>query len=178
MNENMTPEAKAAVMALMGTTYGQMKQHDDMIVGRSGNLSPAAQQMQGMVKSLAQVPTISQEEYRAQQAGQPMPQPAAAPPAPVAPATVTPEQAMAELQAPAAPPLEVNAFAPVNQTTANVATVSHAETLEFDFSEPSQMDKLLNAVKESNLLLKDIKVQLEKSNVRPKRKTIKSKVSE
>ena len=177
----MTPEAKAAVMALMGTTYGQMKQNDDMIVGKSGNLSPAAQQMQGMVKSLAQVPTISQEEYRAQQAGQPMPQPAAAPPAapaPVAPAPVTPEQAMAELQAPAAPPLEVNAFAPVNQTTANVATVSHAETLEFDFSEPSQMDKLLNAVKESNLLLKDIKVQLEKSNVRPKRKTIKSKVSE
>jgi hypothetical protein len=181
MNENMTPEAKAAVMALMGTTYGQMKQNDDMIVGKSGNLSPAAQQMQGMVKSLAQVPTISQEEYRAQQTGQPMPQPAAAPPAapaPVAPAPVTPEQAMAELQAPAAPPLEVNAFAPVNQTTANVATVSHAETLEFDFSEPSQMDKLLNAVKESNLLLKDIKVQLEKSNVRPKRKTIKSKVSE
>jgi len=181
MNENMTPEAKAAVMQLMGTTYGQMKQHDDMIVGQSGNLSPAAQQMQAAVKNLAQVPTVSQEEYRAQQTGQPMPQPAAAPPAPpapVAPATVTPEQAMAELQAPAAPPLEVNAFAPVNQTTANVATVSHAETLEFDFSEPSQMDKLLNAVKESNLLLKDIKVQLEKSNVRPKRKTIKSKVSE
>ena len=182
MNENMTPEAKAAVMQLMGTTYGQMKQHDDMIVGASGNLSPAAQQMQTAVKSLAQVPTVSQEEYRAQQTGQPMPQPAAAPPAapaPVAPATVTPEQAMAELQqAPAAPPLEVNAFAPVNETTANVATVGHAETLEFDFSEPSQMDKLLDAVKESNLLLKDIKVQLEKSNVRPKRKSIKSKVSE
>ena len=178
----MTPEAKAAVMQLMGTTYGQMKQHDDMIVGASGNLSPAAQQMQTAVKSLAQVPTVSQEEYRAQQTGQPMPQTAAAPPAapaPVAPATVTPEQAMAELQqAPAAPPLEVNAFAPVNQTTANVATVGHAETLEFDFSEPSQMDKLLDAVKESNLLLKDIKVQLEKSNVRPKRKSIKSKVSE
>ena len=178
----MTPEAKAAVMQLMGTTYGQMKQHDDMIVGASGNLSPAAQQMQTAVKSLAQVPTVSQEEYRAQQTGQPMPQPAAAPPAapaPVAPATVTPEQAMAELQqAPAAPPLEVNAFAPVNETTANVATVGHAETLEFDFSEPSQMDKLLDAVKESNLLLKDIKVQLEKSNVRPKRKSIKSKVSE
>ncbi len=183
----MTPEAKAAVMQLMGTTYGQMKQHDDMIVGASGNLSPAAQQMQTAVKSLAQVPTVSQEEYRAQQTGQPMPQTAAAPPAapapvapaPVAPATVTPEQAMAELQqAPAAPPHEVNAFAPVNETTANVATVGHAETLEFDFSEPSQMDKLLDAVKESNLLLKDIKVQLEKSNVRPKRKSIKSKVSE
>jgi len=183
MNENMTPEAKAAVMNLMGTTYGQMKKHDDMIVGASGNLSPAAQQMQAAVKNLAQVPTISQEQYQAQLAGQPIPQPAAAPPAvpapaPAATATVTPEQAMAELQAPVAPPLEVNAFAPVDQTTANVATVSHAETLEFDFSEPSQMDKLLDAVKESNLLLKDIKVQLEKSNVRPKRKSIKSKVSE
>ena len=178
MDPNMTPEAKAAVMNLMGTTYGQMKKHDDMIVGASGNLSPAAQQMQAAVKNLAQVPTISQEQYQAQQAGQPMPaQPAPAPqaapaaPAPVAaptavPAVVTPEQAIAELQAPATPQLEVNAFAPVEQT------------LEFDFSEPSQMDKLLDAIKESNLLLKDIKVQLEKVDVRPKRKSAKSKITE
>lgn len=178
MNENMTPEAKAAVMNLMGTTYGQMKKHDDMIVGASGNLSPAAQQMQDAVKNLAQVPTISQEQYRAQQAGQPMPaQPAPAvqepAPAPTAvPAMVTPEQALAELQTPAAvanvvtPPLEITANAPVEQT------------LEFDFSEPSQMDKLLDAVKESNLLLKDIKVQLERVDVRPKRKSAKSKIAE
>jgi len=174
----MTPEAKAAVMNLMGTTYGQMKKHDDMIVGASGNLSPAAQQMQAAVKNLAQVPTISQEQYRAQQAGQPMPaQPAPAvqepAPAPIAvPAVVTPEQALAELQTPAAaanvvtPPLEITANAPVEQT------------LEFDFSEPSQMDKLLDAVKESNLLLKDIKVQLERVDVRPKRKSAKSKIAE
>lgn len=175
-SQHMTPEAKAAVMNLMGTTYGQMKKNDDMIVGSSGNLSPAAQQMQDAVKNLAQVPTISQEQYRAQQAGQPMPQPAAAPPADSAPAAVpamiTPEQALAELQAPAAaanvviPPLEITANAPVEQT------------LEFDFSEPSQMDKLLDAVKESNLLLKDIKVQLEKVDVRPKRKSVKSKIAE
>jgi hypothetical protein len=176
MDPNMTPEAKAAVMNLMGTTYGQMKKHDDMIVGASGNLSPAAQQMQAAVKNLAQVPTISQEQYRAQQAGHPMPAPPAPQAAPTAPepapaptavpAMVTPEQALAELQAPITPPLEVNAFAPVEQT------------LEFDFSEPSQMDKLLNAVKESNLLLKDIKVQLEKVDVRSKRKTAKSKIAE
>ena len=170
----MTPEAKAAVMNLMGTTYGQMKKHDDMIVGQSGNLSPAAQQMQAAVKNLAQVPTISQEQYRAQQAGQPMPAPpapqaapAAPEPAPTAvPVMITPEQALAELQAPVTPPLEVNTFAPVEQT------------LEFDFSEPSQIDQLLDAVKESNLLLKDIKVQLEKVDVRSKRKTVKSKITE
>jgi len=174
MNENMTPEAKAAVMQLMGTTYGQMKKNDDMIVGQSGNLSPAAQQMTAAVKNLAQVPTISQEQYRAQQTGNPMPAqpapqaaPAAPEPAPTAvPVMVTPEQALAELQAPVTPPLEVNAFAPVEQT------------LEFYFSEPSQMDQLLDAVKESNLLLKDIKVQLEKVDVRPKRKTVKSKITE
>ncbi len=178
MDPNMTPEAKAAVMNLMGTTYGQMKKHDDMIVGASGNLSPAAQQMQDAVKNLAQVPTISQEQYRAQQAGQPMPAPPAPAvqepaPAPTAvPAMVTPEQALAELQTPAAaanvvtPPLEITANAPVEQT------------LEFDFSEPSQMDKLLDAVKESNLLLKDIKVQLERVDVRPKRKSAKSKIAE
>jgi hypothetical protein len=85
MDPNMTPEAKAAVMNLMGTTYGQMKKHDDMIVGASGNLSPAAQQMQAAVKNLAQVPTISQEQYRAQQAGHPMPAPPAPQAAPTAP---------------------------------------------------------------------------------------------
>lgn len=167
MNENMTPEAKAAVMNLMGTTYGQMKKHDDMIVGASGNLSPAAQQMQAAVKNLAQVPTISQEQYQAQLAGQPIPQPAAAPPAvpapaPAATATVTPEQAMAELQVAPAPV----APAPVVE-----------ETMEFDFSEPSAIDKLVELQKETNLLLKDIKLQLESTNVKPTRKKAKSKVA-
>ena len=52
------------------------------------------------------------------------------------------------------------------------------QTMEFDFSEPSAIDKLVELQKEANLLLKGIKLQLESSNVRPKRKTAKAKVAD
>jgi len=165
----MTPEAKAAIMQLMGTTYGEMKKQDDMIVNPSQQLNSKSGEMQNLVKNLINTPTVKAPpkvgydgnmQAAHQQAGQFAPQPQAAP-APVAPAPVTPEQAQLELQAaaPVAPE-------PVAE-----------EQLGFDFSEPSQMDQLLEAVKESNLLLKDIKLQLENSNVRPKPKSVKSKVA-
>jgi hypothetical protein len=164
MSDPMTPEAKAAVMALMGTTYGEMKKQDDMIINPSQQLSHKSGEMQNLVKNLINIPTVNAPPKRGYDGNmqaapqQPAPQQA---PAPVAPAPVTPEQAMAELKQ--APPV---APAPVVE-----------ETMEFDFSEPSQMDQLLAAVKESNLLLKDIKLQLENSNVRPNRKSVKSKVA-
>ena len=43
--------------------------------------------------------------------------------------------------------------------------------MEFDFSEPTGIDKLVELQQETNLLLKAIKLQLENSNVRPKRKS-------
>lgn len=174
----MTPEAKAAVMQLMGQTYGQMKKQDAMLIGQSGNLKPKSGEMKGLVEQLVAAPTApSQQQHGAppQQGPPPQQAPQQAPPQPQAapapagpPAPITPEQAMAELQqAPATPPLEVNAFAPVPE-----------EQLGFDFSEPNQMDQLLEAVKESNLLLKEIKLQLENTNVRPKRKSAKSKIAQ
>jgi len=182
--DQMTPEAKAAVMQLMGQTYGQQKKQDEMLVGQSGNLRPKSEEMKNMVEQLVRTPVVpgtqQQQQQRAQaqaqqaqaqaQAQAQQPQAAPAPAGP--PAPVTPEQAMAQLQqAPATPPLEVNAFAPVpgGQTQ---------EQLGFDFSEPGQFDQLLEAVKESNLLLKAIKLQLENSNVQPKRKSVKAKITE
>ena len=47
----------------------------------------------------------------------------------------------------------------------------------FDFSEPSAIDQLIELQKETNLLLKDIKLQLESANVKPARKKAKSKVA-
>ena len=151
----MTPEAKAAVMQLMGQTYGQMKKQDEMIVGSSAQLQGKSHEMKGLVEQLVRTPTVAANP----QAGQFAPQPQAAPaPQPQGPpsAPVTPEQAMAELQA-----------APAPVAPAQVVE----ENMEFDFSEPTGVDKLIELQKETNLLLKDIKLQLENSNVRPKRKS-------
>ena len=155
----MTPEAKAMVMQLMGQTYGQVKKQDEMIVGQSAQLSQKSGEMKQMFEQLAQMPTAPAPApgQPAPAAPAPAPQQAPAPvqqaPAPVAaPAPVTPEQAALELQQAPAP-------APVAE-----------EQGMFDFSEPTGIDKLIELQKETNLLLKAIKLQLENSNVRPKRK--------
>jgi len=163
MSDPMTPEAKAAVMQLMGQTYGQMKKQDDMIVGSSAQLQGKSNEMKGLVEQLVQIPTVASSNRPPQQAPPQQAPPQQAPaPAPIAPAPVTPEQAMAELQVAPAPV----APAPVVE-----------ETMEFDFSEPSAIDKLVELQKETNLLLKDIKLQLESTNVKPTRKKAKSKVA-
>ena len=173
----MTPEAKAAVMQLMGQTYGQQKKQDEMLVGSSGNLRPKSEEMKNMVEQLVRTPVVPSKQQQ-QQRAQAQAQAQQAPPAPAGPpAPVTPEQAAAELQQ--TPPLEVNAFAPApGHDPGRANLVAEQEQLGFDFSEPSQFDQLLEAVKESNLLLKAIKLQLENSNVQPKRKSVKSKVAE
>ncbi len=165
----MTPEAKAAVMQLMGQTYGQMKKQDDMIVGSSAQLQAKSNEMKGLVEQLVRTPTVAPSQQPPQQAPPqqaPAPQPEAAPVPSGPPAgTISPEQAMAELQQQQAAPAPV-APAPVVE-----------ETMEFDFSEPSAIDKLVELQKETNLLLKDIKLQLESKNVKPTRKKAKSKVA-
>lgn len=193
MSDPMTPEAKAAVMALMGTSYGEMKKQDDMIVAASGQLSRKSGEMNDMVKQLMNTPTVNaapKAAYGTPQQGQPqqivqeaapVAQPVAQPAPTAVMSPVTPEMAAAELQqasepvpvqAPVTPQLEINAFAAVDSQSVPVE-----QTMEFDFSEPSALDQLLSAVKENTLLLKDIKLQLETSNVRPKRKSAKSKVA-
>jgi len=165
MSDPMTPEAKAAVMQLMGQTYGQMKKQDDMIVGSSAQLQGKSHEMKGLVEQLVATPTVAAPPQQAPPQQAPPQQAQLAPEqqaqfaAP--PATVTPEQAQLELQAaaPVAPE-------PVAE-----------EQLGFDFSEPSAIDKLIELQKETNLLLKDIKLQLESANVKPARKKAKSKVA-
>lgn len=163
----MTPEAKAAVMQLMGQTYGQMKKQDEMLVGSSGNLVPKSTEIKDMVENLVRMPVVPANQ---QPPPQPIPQPVSdtkLEPAPPIPAPITPEQALAELQN--ISPAEVSPQA---------QEVYQEEQGMFDFSEPDKIDLLIEAVNQSNLLLKDIKIQLESNNVRSKRKTAKAKVAD
>ncbi len=165
----MTPEAKAAVMQLMGQTYGQMKKQDEMIVGQSAQLQAKSGEMKNLVQQLVATPTVAPSQQPPQQAPAPQPQAAPVPQGPPS-APVTPEQAMAELQqAPAPAQLQAS----LNETFEDEIN----QTMEFDFSEPSAIDKLVELQKETNLLLKDIKLQLESKNVKPTRKKAKSKVA-
>ena len=169
----MTSEEKAAVMQLMGQTYGQIKKQDNMLVGTSGSLRPKSTEMKTMVEDLVRAPVT----HSNQQGHPPIQQQMQAPvqqaqpqPAPIeAPATITPEQAMAELHE--AAPLNIAPQVNNNNTY-------QEEQGMLDFSEPDKIDQLIEAVRESNLLLKGIKLQLENSNVRPKRKTAKTRVTE
>lgn len=160
----MTPEAKAAVMQLMGQTYGQMKKQDEMIVGSSAQLQGKSNEMKGLVEQLVRTPTVASPNRPPQAQGPPPQAPAPQPQA----APVTPEQAMAELQ---------QAPAPVDPAFGIRSAPVVEETMEFDFSEPSAIDKLVELQKETNLLLKGIKLQLESTNVKPTRKKAKSKVA-
>lgn len=153
MNGEMTPEAKAAVMQLMGQTYGQIKKQDELLVGSSGNLSPKSTEMKNIVENLLRTPVASASHQLPQQS---MTQ------------AVPPERILPKDSIPMVPEGSASQAQDVNQE----------DQLMLDFSEPSQMDQLLDAVKESNLLLKGIKLQLESSNVRPKRKTAKAKVTD
>lgn len=168
MSDPMTPEAKAAVMQLMGQTYGQMKKQDDMIVGSSAQLQGKSHEMKNLVEQLVKTPTVAAPNQPAP-APQPAPQPEAAP-VPQGPpaAPVTPEQALAELQQVAQPsPAQLQAS--LDETFEDQIN----QTMEFDFSEPSGIDKLIELQKETNLLLKDIKLKLESTNVTSKRKAAK-----
>jgi len=135
--QGMTPEEKAAVMQFMGQTYGQLHQQDQNIVGSATNLKPKSQEMKRLFEQTAHIPTVQRHQQPHQQPG-----PQAAP-TPVQ--QVTPEQAAAELQ----------------QEPAPVQIPNNPDQMEFNLSEPTVTDKLLDLLKEQNLLLKEISLKLD-----------------
>ena len=144
--QGMTPEEKAVVMQFMGQTYGQLHQQDQNIVGTATNLKPKSQEMKRVFEETAHMPTIQQRPP------QPPPQPQQqAPPAQVQ--QVTPEQAAAELQQPPAEPAPVKLYDDEQEANPN--------QMELDLSEPTVTDKLLDLLKEQNLLLKEISLKLD-----------------
>tara|TARA_R100001163_G_scaffold64852_2_gene60164 strand:- start:1577 stop:2056 length:480 start_codon:yes stop_codon:yes gene_type:complete len=150
MEESMSPEEKAAVMQFMGQTYGQLHQQDKMIVGSSSNLQPKSNAMKQVFEQAAHMPTVNRNQPHAPAAAPPQPQPDQQP-VDHAVQPVTPEQAAQEIAAQRSirleQPQEVKQHDP-NQ-------------VEFDFSEPGKIDKLLDLIEKQNLILKDISLKLD-----------------
>jgi hypothetical protein len=137
MQPGMTPEEKAAVMQFMGQTYGQAHQQDQMLVGSAGNLQPKSQELKQVFEQTAKMPT----RMRHPQQGHPQEV------APQEVAPITPEQAAQEIAALSTPVVEDN--------------VQNPDQLEFNLTEPSKIDKLINLIEKQNLLLKGISLKLD-----------------
>jgi len=150
-NQGMTPEEKAAVMQFMGTTYGQAHQQDKMLVGGSSNLKPKSQEIKQVFEQTAHMPTISRHPQQ-------QPQPPANlgdPPQDGQPSaalvnTVTPEQAAQEIAAQRA----------IRTEQPPVVEEVDSNQVEFDFSEPTKIDRLIDLIKDQNLILEDIRLKL------------------
>ena len=166
----MTEEEKRMVMQFMGQTYGEVKKQDSMLVNQSGNLQPKSEEMKQAFAQMARQPTQPTHQAPPQQAP-PQQAPPQQPEAQVAPAPT---------QAPVDYEQAVKELAQVDQVTASPAVreqVQDSDQLMFDLTEPSILDKLLEASKTTNLLLKDIKLLLEKENGKPTKKKATSKKS-
>ena len=158
----MTEEEKRMVMQFMGQTYGEVKKQDSMLVNQSGNLQPKSEEMKQAFAEMAKQPT--QQDLARRQAPPRQPESQVQPP-PVAQAPVDYEQAVKEL-------------AQTDQIVQQPIVsdqVQDPNQLTFDLKERSVMDELLEASKKTNLLLKDIKLLLEKENGRPAKKKATSK---
>ena len=138
--QGMTPEEKAAVMQFMGQTYGQLHQTDQNIVGSATNLKPKSEEMKRVFEQTAHLPTVQQHPQQ-------LPPQQQAPPQPVQ--QITPEQAAVELQQAPEP------------APAPVQVPNNPNQMEFNLSEPTVTDKLVNLLKEQNLLLKEISLKLD-----------------
>ena len=165
----MTEEEKRMVMQFMGQTYGEVKKQDSMLVNQSGNLSPKSEEMKQVFAQMARQPTQQAPTQQAppQQAPPQQPESQVAP-APIQ-APVNYEQAVQELAQVDQAVVPVVASDPVSEQ------VQDPDQLMFDLTEPSILDKLLEASKNTNLLLKDIKLLLEKENGKPAKKKATSK---
>ena len=147
----MTNEEKQAVLQFMGTVYGDAHQQDQMLVGQSGNLQPSSHVMKERFEEVIRTPTQQQQYIAAQQQQQhaeQQQQQHAPEPSPVVEVDV--QQAAQELataEAQSALP------GPTGETRSN--------QLEFDLSEPTKLDKLIDLAKQQNLLLKEISLKLD-----------------
>lgn len=137
----MTPEEKNALMQFMGTVYGESKKHDQMLVGQSTNLRPKSgevkQQLEQMLRAPMHANDLQTQRPPAQEA-QPL----------AVQSPVTPEQAAKELaQAQATQPIEQ----PIEQL------VVDPNQMEFDLSEPSKIDRVIELLENQNKILLEIR---------------------
>jgi len=143
----MTEQEKSALLQFMGTVYGDAHKQDQMIVGKSGQLQPNSHVMKEQFEQVLKTPTQQPQQQNAP-APAPVQGPVATPVEPqgyAPPAPVSVEQAQQELAA----------------VTTNNPVQVNTNQVEFDFSEPSKIDKLITLVEEQHLLLKKINLKLD-----------------
>ena len=142
----MTEQEKAALLQFMGQAYGHTHKQDQMIVGQSGQLSPQSHILKQQFEEVLKTPAQPQQQNAPAPA--PVQEPAATPAEPpgyMPPAPVSVEQAQQELAA----------------ASTNTTAQDDTSQFEFDFSEPSKIDKLITLLEEQHLLLKKINIKLD-----------------
>ena len=148
----MTDEEKQAVLQFMGTVYGDAHKQDQMIIGQSGQLQPSSHVMKEEFEKVIRTPTEQPQHMPAQQHNAPAP-------APEEPGATPTNVEVVDLQQ-AAQELAASESAASTSIEADPQVLDSGQ-LEFDLSEPSKVDKLINLVKEQSLLLKEISLKLD-----------------
>lgn len=142
----MNQEDKNAILQFMGQVYGESKQNDQMLINSSTNLQPKSDQIKDVFEKTlhANVRQNPQPNLPAPQYAEPVIQaPSEAPVQTGPPVHITPEQAAADL-------------AQTTQQSAPVINPPVDEQLEFDLKEPNKFDKLLDLIKEQNIMISSI----------------------
>ena len=152
----MTPAEKNQLLQFMGQTYGHMHKQDQMIVGQAGNLKPGSQELKQSFETAAKLPV--QEQYSKPNVPGPPPAPAQAAEQLALP---TPDQAAQEIAAQRT--IRTEQPQPVDEVDPN--------QVEFDFSEPTKINQLIDLIKDQNLILKDISLKLDNGKKAPNKKS-------
>ena len=160
----MKPEEKNTLLQFMGQVYGETKKRDQMLVGQSTNLQPRSEEVKReFEKVLRTTPTDSIGSQQPMQ--QPMQQPQVET-APVQSAIVTPEQAAAELAQSAQSQVLSQ---PAMTVPIENEQVVDPNQMEFDLSEPSKVDRVIELLETNNKLLVEIRNNSIKSKYNAKR---------
>ena len=162
----MTSDEKAALVQFMGQLYGESKKHDQMLVGQSTNLQPKSNEVKQQFEQVLRSP-VSVDEQSQRVPQQPTPaqsvatlEQTTAELASVGPSVITPEQAAAELaqvQQEQSIALVPNADKTGLEEVVYQAPAVDPNQLEFDLTEPTKLDRLIELIEQQNKILLEIK---------------------
>ena len=168
----MNPSEKDTLLQFMGQVYGETKKTDQMVVGQSPHLQPRSQQIKQQFEQVLKTPAQARAHQQAQAPQPPTPtQQAPEPtPQPTTPQPITPEQAQQELaQQGISKALVPNVDNTGLEEVAIQAQVVDPNQMEFDLSEPSKVDKIIELLEKQTSLLVEIRDNTIKSKYNAKR---------
>lgn len=159
----MNQSEKETLLQFMGQVYGETKKNDQLLVGQSQQLQPRAEQVKQQFTQVLKAK--AQPNGPVQPYTQPAPSPEAGTQQPVTQQPVTPEQAAKELAQVTVTP---------EQATQELVQVVQEQAvdpnqMEFDLSEPTQLDKIIELLESQNKLLVEIRDSSIKSKYNAKR---------